>query len=86
MQTQKIVVPVNIKVGEEVCRLLQCVAFAIRETSSTITKYSLAELVYGRDMVIHQQSIVDWNSVREQKRDQQVKDNIRQNKKRMDYK
>ena len=65
LQTQKIVVPVDITVGEKVCRLLQSVAFAIRATSSTITKYSLAELAHRRDMMIHQQSIVDWNLVRE---------------------
>lgn len=86
LRTQKIVVPVDVTVDEEIRRLLQSVAFAIRATSSTITKHSSAELVYGRDMIMHQQSIVDWNQVRERKRDQQVKDNVRENKKRTDYK
>ena len=81
LRTQKVFVPIGVTVEEEIRRLLQSVAFAIRATINTVTKHSSAELVYGRDMIIHQKTIVDWNLIREKKRNQQIKDNERENKK-----
>ena len=79
-------VPYDSTIKDEIRRLLQSVAYALRATVNTITKYSSAELIFGRDMLVHQASIVDWNLVRERKRNQQIKDNVRENNKRIDHK
>ena len=42
-------------------------------------------MIFGRDMIVHQRSLVDWNLLREKKRNQQAKDNLRENKKRVAY-
>ena len=84
IRTQKIVVPYDSTVKDEIRRLLQSVAYALRATTGTITKHSAAEVIFGRDMLIHQSRIVDWNLIRERKRKQQIKDHERENRKRID--
>ena len=60
-------------------------AYAIRATTGTVTKHSPAEVIFGRDMLIHQARMVDWNLIRERKRKQQIKDHERENRKRINH-
>ena len=85
LRTQELVVPHDSTVMAEVRRLLQSVAYALRATTNTVTKYSSGQLIFGRDMLIHQSDIVDWDTVRSRKRAQQIRDNERENSKRANY-
>ena len=76
IRTQELIVPHDSTVQHEIRLLLQSEAYALRATTSTVTKYSAAEVIFGRNMIIHQAAIVDSNLLRERKRSQQVKDNL----------
>ena len=54
LRNQELVVPHTTTVKEEIRRLLQSVAYSIRATSSTVTKLSATEMIFGRDMIVHQ--------------------------------
>ena len=62
-------------VKDEIKRLLHCIAFAIQATSSSFAKYLAAGVIFGTDMIVHQDALVKWNVMREQKKNQQIKDN-----------
>ena len=42
-------------------QLLQSVAWAIRATVSTVTKFSPGQLAFGHDMIMQTKVIVDWD-------------------------
>ena len=79
-------VPYDTTIKDEIRRLLQSVAYALRATVNTITKYSAGQIIFGRDMIIHQVALIDWNLIRERKRAQQIKDNNNENRNRSNYK
>jgi transposase InsO family protein len=57
-------------------------AFALRATIHTTLEASPAQLVYGRDMIIHTQFVADWARIRDRQRQLTVRDNARENKTR----
>ena len=85
LRTLDIIVPMKCTVDQEVRRVLQSVAFDLRATISTITKYSPGQLVFGWDMVIDQLAVVDWSLLRERKGIQQARDNERENRGRTNF-
>jgi len=85
LRTQELVIPLKIKPSDEIRRILQSVAFAIRATKSSVTKYSPGEMIYGRDMVTHHTAIANWDLIRERKRIAQIKNNERENKSRSNH-
>ena len=81
-QGDETLIPEKSTAQKEVRKLLSSVAFALRATCSTVTKYSPSELVFNRDMIIHQKELVNWNLVYDRKRRRQILDNERENKSR----
>ena len=75
LRTQELVISPNTTVKDDIWRLLKTISLAIRATSITVTKNSEADVIFGRDIIVHQASLVDWNILRERKRNQQIKDN-----------
>ena len=75
LRTQELVISPNTTVKDDIWRLLKTISLAIRATSITVTKHSEADVIFGRDIIVHQASLVDWNILRERKRNQQIKDN-----------
>ena len=65
--------------------MLQAVAFAIRTVTSTTTKYSPGELIFGRDMILHIKETADWSLLRERKAVQQTTENERENARRSNH-
>ena len=51
---EQVYVPKKYPVSRELRKLTQRVAFAIRATVNTISKYSPGQLVFQRDMIVHQ--------------------------------
>lgn len=61
-------------------------AYALRGTKGTGIKYSPAEILFGREVLIHQSSIIDWNLLQNNKWKQQMKANERENSKMINHK
>lgn len=45
-------------------RCLSKISWAIRSTFNTITKYSPCQMVFNRDMILHTESLLNWDSIR----------------------
>ena len=58
-------------------------AFAIRSSVHSISGHSPAELVFGRDMIVHCKAMVDWNVIMSRYRSDQVRNNARENRTRI---
>ena len=65
--------------------MLQATALAMRSTARGLTKYSAGQLVFGRDMVVDEPTIANWEMIRQKTRAQQIKDNARENQSRKDH-
>ena len=65
--------------------ILAAAAFAIISTTNRKKCYSLGQLIFGRDMVLPIENTVDWGLIRHQNKIQISKDNIRENRHRVDY-
>ena len=65
--------------------ILTSVAWAIRAAHHSTLGYTPAQLVFGRDMVFNMKTIINWKDISERKQAQVDKDNLRENKKRIDY-
>ena len=86
LRTQgEIYVPANSTIGREIRKLTQRVAFALRSTVSSLTTYSPGQLIFQRDMIIHQKELIDWTKINDRRRVQQIKDNTRENRGRSHY-
>ena len=85
IRTIKIEVPLNKLVKDEVLRVLQSVAFAIRATKSLVTKFTPGQMINGRDMITYQVSLSNWDLVREQRQISQIKNNKRENRGRTNH-
>ena len=59
LRTQELVVPHTTTVEDEVRKLLQIIAYALHATTNTVTKQAAADQVFGRDIIVHQKSLVD---------------------------
>jgi len=65
--------------------ILSSVAWAIRASYHSTLQATPAQLVFHRDMVFNIANIVDWRSITINKQKQVDKDNLRENRKRVDY-
>lgn len=65
--------------------ILSSVAWAIRSSYHSILKATPGQIVFGRDMVFNMNKAVDWQLMQKQKQDQILRDNIRENLKRVDH-
>jgi hypothetical protein len=65
--------------------ILTSIAWAIRAAHHSTLGYTPAQLVFGRDMVFNIKTIINWKDISERKQAQVDKDNLRENKKRIDY-
>jgi Integrase core domain len=61
------------------------VCFAIRTTFHTILQANPGQLVFGRDMIFPTTYVANWANIAERKRDQMIRDNMRENAKRITY-
>ena len=71
-------VPIGSTIGREIRKLTQRVAFALRSTVSSITTYAPGHLIFDRDMIIHQHELIKWDKIYDRRRQQQIKDIIRE--------
>ena len=65
--------------------ILSSFAWAIRSLYHSTLKATPGELVFGRDMLFNMQKVVDWKLIESNKEQQILRDNIRENMKRIDY-
>mmetsp|Transcript_44137 Transcript_44137/g.53022 ORF Transcript_44137/g.53022 Transcript_44137/m.53022 type:complete len:308 (-) Transcript_44137:309-1232(-) len=63
LRTQELNVPEYSTADREIDMILQSAALAMRTSTNLITKYSLGQLVFGRDMVIHKSVLADWDLI-----------------------
>ncbi|KAL7477264.1 hypothetical protein ACHAW6_004570, partial [Cyclotella cf. meneghiniana] len=73
---------------EDVNHLLQSCAWAIRTTVPSNTPHNPSQLVFGMDMIFRQQTKIDWQLLKRQRRNQAIANNKKENKNRVphDYK
>jgi hypothetical protein len=65
--------------------ILSSVAWAIRASYHSTLKATPGELVFGQDMIFNMNKVVDWQLAEKQKQDQIVRDNIRENLRRVHH-
>lgn len=59
----------------EVDIALQSVAWAMRSTVSALTKYTPANLAFGRDMILNDEIIVNWKAIQHRRKRRAINDN-----------
>ena len=64
---------------------LQAIAWALRATVSAGIKYSPTNMALGRDMILHQEIQVNWNTIQNYRENKAQIDNNWENNKRRDY-
>jgi hypothetical protein len=65
--------------------ILSSVAWAVRASYHSTFKATPGELVFGQDMIFNMNKVVDWQLAEKQKQDQIIRDNVRENLKRVDH-
>ena len=65
--------------------ILSSIAWAIRASYHSTLGATPAQLVFGRDMIFNLKSIIDWRTITARKQKQVIKDNLRENKGRIDH-
>lgn len=65
--------------------ILASIAWAIRASYHTVLQATPAQLVYNRDMIFNITHLANWHDITNQKRKQVLKDNERENYKRIKY-
>ena len=65
--------------------VLQAVAWGIRSTYHTVLQASPGQLTFGRDMIINATYVANWRHIRDRKRASMIKDNLRENAKRISH-
>ena len=65
--------------------ILSSVAWAIRASYHSTLKATPGQLVFGQDMIFNMNKFVDWQLAEKQKHDQIIRDNIRENLKRVEH-
>jgi transposase InsO family protein len=60
-------------------------AFALRATIHSTLQASPAQLCFGRDMIMHTQFVANWHLIRSRQQQRMLKDNIRENKTRIEH-
>ena len=70
---------------EEFDASLQAVAWAIRTTISTATNYSPGQLIFNHDMIMQTAVTVNWELIKQRRRELAVVANNRENKSRIEH-
>jgi len=65
--------------------ILSSVAYAIRASYHSTLGNTPSQLVFGRDMLFNLNTIIDWKLISAKKQKQVDYDNLRENRKRIDY-
>jgi hypothetical protein len=65
--------------------ILSSIAWAIRASYHSTLGATPAQLVFGRDMIFNMKTIIDWRTITARKQKQILKDNLRENKGRIDH-
>ena len=66
--------------------MLQSAAWSMHTTVCTITNISLGMAIFGRDMIFNFKLRVNWDQVAKKRNHLAIKDNARENSKRLPYK
>ena len=85
LRTQNIETENTTSTQNEIIRVLQSVAFAIRTATNSVTKISPSHCVFGRDMIMHEKEIVKWHELWERRYKQSIRENTRENKRRSNH-
>ena len=85
LHSPKLYVPKDSTTTRKINRALQSTAWAIRTSIHMIIKYSLGQLIFQKNMIIHKKVIADWELMHARRRAQQIKDNARENRSRTNY-
>jgi hypothetical protein len=64
---------------------LSSIAWAIRASYHNTLQATPAQLVFGRDMIFNIATVVDWHALHNRKQTQVLRDNIRENDKRIEH-
>ena len=64
--------------------ILANVAFALRATVHTTLNASPAQLIFGRDMIMHSEFVANWKNIQDRNRARILRDNKRENKNRIE--
>ena len=64
---------------------LSSIAWAMRSTIHTTINATPAELVFGRDMILPIAFQADWEAIRARRQQQVIKDNVKENKGRLQH-
>ena len=65
--------------------ILSSIAWAIRSSYHSTLHATPGEIVFGRDMIFNMKVAIDWDLMQKNKEQQIIRDNIRENLKRIDY-
>lgn len=65
--------------------ILQSIGWAVRNSYHSTLEATPAQLVFGRDMVMHNEYVPDWEQISKRKQDQVDRDNLRENSKRVKH-
>ena len=74
LKTQTIEMEDTTNMQNEIRRILQSVAFAIRTTISSVTQFAPSHCVFERDMIMHEKEIVKWHELWERRSEQTVRE------------
>ena len=77
----------EVKHGEtpDIARILSNCAYAMRSTIHSILRWTPAQIVFSRDMILPVQVSIDWDDIKRRKMKQVQYDNQRENKSRKPY-
>jgi hypothetical protein len=75
----------EIKEEDPFSAILSSVAWAIRSTYHTVLNATPGQLVFGRDMVLPIACKAEWAEIVQRKNDQIVRDNARENSRRIEH-
>ena len=65
--------------------ILSAVVFLILSTTIRLKGYSMGQLIFGRDAILLIRHTVDWELIRQIKQTKIIKDNICENRNRVDH-
>ena len=65
--------------------ILASIAWAVRASHNSATNATPAQLVFGRDMLLNMQSLINWKELSKCKQKLVDKANLSENQKRIDY-
>ena len=71
--------------SKDVNQLIQACAWAIRTATPSNIPYSPGQLVFGNDMVFRQKTLVDWQQLKQLRRQQAIANNKKENKSRIPH-